>query len=174
MASLSRIYAFDVKPFHTHWYRWPGNLKHPFSLSVIPNGYNIEETCASCFMERVVHRRFAVHYVIECPLWKKSRHWWWERCPNERCRQKDCNTMMIQNYDYEVQTSYTWYLFFIFSLFFLNYVTNFFKKLDYVNWFILFLIRIKFGHAQIRVPKIGIPMSKIACTNPCMKLDYLN
>ena len=64
MASLSRIYAFDVKPFHTHWYRWPGNLKHPFSLSVIPNGYNIEETCASCFMERVVHRRFAVHYVI--------------------------------------------------------------------------------------------------------------
>ena len=25
----------------------------------------------------------------------------------ERCRQKDCNTMVIQNYDYEVQTSYT-------------------------------------------------------------------
>ena len=25
----------------------------------------------------------------------------------------------------------------------------------------------KFGHAQISVPKIGIPMSKTVCINPC-------
>ena len=35
----------------------------------------------------------------------------------ERCRQKDCNTMMIQNYDYEVQTSYTCYTSYVFFLF---------------------------------------------------------
>ena len=72
---------------------------------------------------------------------------------------------MIQNYNYEVQTSYTWYLFFIFLTFCL-YVTNLIKKLDHVNWFLLFLIRIKFGHAQISVPKIGTPMSKTGCINP--------
>ena len=36
--------------------------------------------------------------------------------------------MMIQNYDYEVQTSYTY--FFIFLIFF---VTDLIKKMDYVN-----------------------------------------
>ena len=45
------------------------------------------------------------------------------------CHQKDCNTMMIQNYDYEVQTSYT-YILFIFLIFF---VTDLIKKMDYVN-----------------------------------------
>ena len=66
---------------------------------------------------------------------------------------------------YKVQASYTWYLFFIFPSFCLYYVTDLIRKLDYVNWFILFLIRIKFGHTQISVPKIGIPMSKTACIN---------
>ena len=28
------------------------------------------------------------------------------------------------------------------------------------------LIKIKFGHAQMSVPKIGIPMLKTACINP--------
>ena len=28
------------------------------------------------------------------------------------------------------------------------------------------LLRIRFGHAQISVPEIGIPMSKTACINP--------
>ena len=74
---------------------------------------------------------------------------------------------MIQNYDYEVQTSYTWYLFFYFLTIFLYYVTDLIKTLDYVKWFILFLIKINFGQTQISVPKIGIPMSKIACINPC-------
>ena len=29
------------------------------------------------------------------------------------------------------------------------------------------VIKIKFGPAQISVPKIGTPMSKTACINPC-------
>ena len=39
------------------------------------------------------------------------------------------------------------------------------NKLDYVHWLLLFLTRIKFGHAQISVHKIGIgiPMLKRAC-----------
>ena len=32
---------------------------------------------------------------------------------------------------------------------------------------VLVLLKIKFGHAQISVPKIGTPMSKTACINPC-------
>ena len=42
------------------------------------------------------------------------------------------------------------------------------KKLELhitVDFFVL--IKIKFGHTQISVPKIGIPMSKTACINPC-------
>ena len=31
----------------------------------------------------------------------------------------------------------------------------------------LVLFKIKFGHAQISVPKIGISMSKTVCINPC-------
>ena len=34
-------------------------------------------------------------------------------------------------------------------------------------WLLLFLIRIKFGHTQVSVPKICMPMSKTACINPC-------
>ena len=30
------------------------------------------------------------------------------------------------------------------------------------------LLKIKFGHTQISVPKIGIPMLKTACINPCI------
>ena len=30
------------------------------------------------------------------------------------------------------------------------------------------LLKIRFGPAQIRVPKIGIPISKTACINPCL------
>ena len=40
------------------------------------------------------------------------------------------------------------------------------KSWNRVYWLLLFLIRIKFGHAQISVPKIGVPISKIACINP--------
>ena len=33
------------------------------------------------------------------------------------------------------------------------------------------LLKIKFGHAQISVPKIGKPMLKIACINPWCYLE---
>ena len=35
------------------------------------------------------------------------------------------------------------------------------------------LLKIKFGHAQIILPDIGIPMSKTACINPCLVLFKL-
>ena len=35
------------------------------------------------------------------------------------------------------------------------------------------LLKINFGHAQISVPKIGIPMSKTACINPWPLSRYL-
>ena len=75
---------------------------------------------------------------------------------------------MMQNNDYEVQTSDTLYLLFFFWSLCLYYVTDLIKKLDYVYWLLLFLIRIKFGHAQISVTKIGIPMSETVCINPWM------
>ena len=68
---------------------------------------------------------------------------------------------MIQNYDYEVQTSYTLYLFFIFLSLCLYYVTDLIKKL------------IKFGHAQISVPKMSIPISKTASVKPWFIIDKM-
>ena len=76
---------------------------------------------------------------------------------------------MMQNNDYEVQTSDTLYLLFFFWSLCLYYVTDLIKKLDYVYWLLLFLVRIKFGHAQISVTKIGIPMSETVCINPWMR-----
>ena len=38
--------------------------------------------------------------------------------------------------------------------------------IKFTGYFLL-LIRIKFGHAQISVSKISLPMSKTACVNPC-------
>ena len=60
------------------------------------------------------------------------------------------------------------YICFFFWSLCLYYVTDLIKKLDYVYWLLLFLIRIKFGHAQISVTKIGIPMSETVCINPWM------
>ena len=46
------------------------------------------------------------------------------------------------------------------------------KSWNYVYWLVLlFLIRIKFGHAQISVPKLGMLMLKIACINHCLSTD---
>ena len=36
-------------PFHTHWCYRPGDLIDPWSHFDIPDGFNIEESCASCF-----------------------------------------------------------------------------------------------------------------------------
>ena len=42
------------------------------------------------------------------------------------------------------------------------------KKLELHLMIVSILSKIKFGHAQINVPKISIPMSKTACINPCV------
>ena len=60
---------------------------------------------------------------------------------------------MIQHYGYELQTSYTLYLFFTFSLLCLYYVTCLIEKLDCIYWLLLFLIKFKFGHTKISMSK---------------------
>ena len=50
--SLSKIFAIDVKQFHTNWYRQPGELIDPWSQLDVPNGCNIKKkTCTSRFDE---------------------------------------------------------------------------------------------------------------------------
>ena len=45
-------------------------------------------------------------------------------------------------------------------------IADLIKKLELRLMIVSVLHEIKFGHAQISVPKIGIPMSKTACINP--------
>ena len=68
---------------------------------------------------------------------------------------------MTPDHDYGVQTSSTLHLFFYFLVIMSKYVTHMIK-----NW-------IKFGYAQISVPKIVIPMSKIACITLLSRLSSL-
>ena len=76
---------------------------------------------------------------------------------------------MTQSYHQRVQANYTLHLFFIFSLLCSHYIADLIKKLELRLMIVSVLHEIKFGHAQISVPKIGIPMSKTACINPCIK-----
>ena len=62
-----------------------------------------------------------------------------------------------------VQTNYTLHLFSIFSLLCSDYVADLIKKLEL---YLTVLLKIRFGHAQLSVPKIGIPMLKTASINP--------
>ena len=48
-----------------------------------------------------------------------------------------------------------------------HYVADLMKKLELCLMVVSVLLKIKFGHAQISVPKISIPMSKTTCINPC-------
>ena len=41
------------------------------------------------------------------------------------------------------------------------------KKLELCLMVVSVLLKTEFGHTQISVPKIGIPMLKAACVNPC-------
>ena len=70
---------------------------------------------------------------------------------------------MKLQYNYELQASYTLYLFFYF-LIILYYFTDLIKNLELCIR--ATFIRIKFRHTQISVPKIGITVSKTACINP--------
>ena len=76
---------------------------------------------------------------------------------------------MTQFCHQRVQTNYTLNLFFIFSLLCSHYIADLIKKLELRLTIVPVLLEIKFGHAQISVPKIGIPMLKTACINPCTK-----
>ena len=71
-----------------------------------------------------------------------------------------------RNYDYQVQTRIMHYACFLFSHHCLFMLLIWSKNWNYVDWLRLFSIRIKFGQVQIRMPKIGILMSKTASINP--------
>ena len=60
----------------------------------------------------------------------------------------------------------TIHLFYIFSLLCSDYVADLIKKLELCSTVVSILLKIRFEHAQISVPKIDIPMSKTACINP--------
>ena len=74
--------------------------------------------------------------------------------------------MMIENYDWGVETSYTLHLLSIFSLLCSDYDADLTKKLELCLAVVSVLLKIRFGHVQISVPKIGIPMLKAAFINP--------
>ena len=74
--------------------------------------------------------------------------------------------MIFQNYDLGVETNYRLQIFSISSLLCLDYVVDLIKKLELCLTVVSVLLKIRFGHAQISVSKIGILMSKTACINP--------
>ena len=73
--------------------------------------------------------------------------------------------MMFEIYQ-GVQTNYTLHLFSIFSLLCSDYVADLIKKLELCLIMVSVLLKIRFGHTQISVPKIGIWMLKTAFINP--------
>ena len=64
----------------------------------------------------------------------------------------------IFSYHERVQTNYTLHLFYIFSLLCSNYVADLIEKLELRLTVVSVLLKVRFGPAQISVPKIGIPM----------------
>ena len=74
--------------------------------------------------------------------------------------------MMTQYYHQGFQINYISHLFFIFSLLCSHYVADLIKKLEMNLMVVSVLLEIKFGHAQLSLPKIGIRMLKAACINP--------
>ena len=75
--------------------------------------------------------------------------------------------MMSQYHHQGVQTNYTLHLFYILLLLCPVYVADLIKKLELCLTVVSIFLKIRFGHAEISVPKIGIPMLKIACINHC-------
>ena len=68
-------------------------------------------------------------------------------------------------------THYNYFV--IFSLLCSCHVTDMLKKLELRLLVVIILFKMKFGHTQISVPKIGKPIRKIACVNPCMYTIYI-
>ena len=73
--------------------------------------------------------------------------------------------MMSQYYHYGVQQT-THYIFYIFWLLCSDYTADLIKKLEMCLTVVSVLLKVRFGHVQISVPKIGTPMSKTTCINP--------
>ena len=67
----------------------------------------------------------------------------------------------------------THYNCFVFLLLGSYYVTDMTKKLELCLLVFRILIKTEFKHIQISVPKIGKPMSKISCINPCPSTDLV-
>ena len=65
------------------------------------------------------------------------------------------------------------YMYYIYKLLFSCYYNLlccwFNKKLE-LHLIVASILKITFGLAKIKVPKIDIPMSKTACTNPCLSI----
>ena len=80
---------------------------------------------------------------------------------------------MTPDYDYAVQTSNNCNNFVVFPLL-CSYYVNDIKKLELHLLVVIILFKMEFGHVQIGVPKIGEPMTKTACINPCKLLHPQN
>ena len=65
---------------------------------------------------------------------------------------------MAQYYHQGAQTNYTLKLFLIFLMLCSHYLADLIKKLELLLMIVLVLLKIKFGRAQIVVPKIGLLM----------------
>ena len=67
------------------------------------------------------------------------------------------------------------YIYFLFSRLLCSYyIADLIKKLEMCFIVVSVILTIEFGHTQISVPKIGIPMSETACINPLQNLSNKN
>ena len=56
--SFSPIFANELKPFYTHWYRRQGKILRSCGHLDNPNWYSIEKTCATVVMKKLVRQGF--------------------------------------------------------------------------------------------------------------------
>ena len=63
--------ATEEKPFYTHWYRRTGDLTDPCGHNDLPEGFQVDETCASCCLGETGSG------WICCPLCKQ---WYHDEC----------------------------------------------------------------------------------------------
>ena len=73
---------------------------------------------------------------------------------------------MTPDYDYGAQANCELHLFFIFLRLCSYYITVIIKKLKLCLLVVLILVKIKYGHPEISVPTIGVPISKTASIKP--------
>ena len=93
---------------------------------------------------------------------KKSAHRLWESFLTNKIAKQWWPNIIIK------ESKQNLHFFVIFFLLCSHYVADLLKKLKLCLMVVSVLLKNKFGHAQIRVPKISIPMSKTACINLCI------